>query len=203
MPGYFGKGSVFMAIDPATAKLIAKIAQSVISEEKLRKAVIGIIVGIVAVVLLILAIPLFILSHPLQCLGMILGFGDTETAAVNDFKSQFDYVIPGNNDPLIKEGTIYLPLKGNVTVVREYEEGVHSGIDLFSTENSPVVAVADGTVVYAGDIDRVNTVKIRHTNEDGIEYFSVYRCLLFICVGENDVVTAGQQIGKRRRKYGQ
>ena len=59
-----------MAIDPATAKLIAKVALNTLTDEdKRRNLIIGIVVAIVIFIMIIL-IPLFILLSPIEAIKL-------------------------------------------------------------------------------------------------------------------------------------
>ena len=64
-----------MALDPATAKLIAKVVISQITdEEKRQRLIIGIIIGIVVFTFIIM-IPLFALTSTIDKIKSFFGFG--------------------------------------------------------------------------------------------------------------------------------
>lgn len=60
-----------MAIDPATAKLIAQAALKLTTDEQARKRLLLIILVPILSVLLILTAFVYILTHPLECLGQL------------------------------------------------------------------------------------------------------------------------------------
>ena len=68
-----------MAIDPHTAKIIAKVVISQITdEEKRQRLIIGIIIGLVVIVMLLL-IPLFAITSTVDKIKSFFGFGDDGT----------------------------------------------------------------------------------------------------------------------------
>ncbi|MDR1892368.1 MAG: M23 family metallopeptidase [Oscillospiraceae bacterium] len=184
-----------MAIDPVTAKILATAAKQAATSEKGKKAIGGIIIGGVAALLVILAIPVYILSHPLQFLGNLLGIGTSAYGAAEALKTDYDYIIPANNESVIQTGTYPLPIKGNVTVIAEYDADTHPGIDFAAALQSHVIAVADGTVEFSGNADGSNVIQIKHTGEDGRVFYSRYAHLLEIFVHEGEAVTARQVTG--------
>ncbi len=109
-----------------------------------------------------------------------------------------------------------IPPDGTTWASRNYPYGstnagrlqVHHGIDLQNPLGTPVIAVQDGTVVYAGDdIGTLfgpipdfygNVIVIRHdfvTPGAGEPVFSLYGHLLSVQVEAGQRVTQGQQIG--------
>ena len=87
-----------MAIDPATAKIIAQAAAKAATSESGKKVIGGIIIGAIVLLLIILAIPVYILSHPLQALGDLFGVGTPAYNAVETFKRDYDYLYPELRD---------------------------------------------------------------------------------------------------------
>ena len=74
----------------------------------------------------------------------------------------------------------------------------HRGIDIPAAENTPVLAIADGTVRIAGAYSSYSDslVQLRHAKPDGSgDYYSNYMHLNSWCVTTNDAVTQGQVIG--------
>jgi murein DD-endopeptidase MepM/ murein hydrolase activator NlpD len=74
----------------------------------------------------------------------------------------------------------------------------HRGIDIPAAENTPVRAIAAGTVRIAGEHDRYedSLVQLQHTKSDGSGfYFSNYMHLNGWCVAEGDAVSQGDVIG--------
>ncbi len=70
----------------------------------------------------------------------------------------------------------------------------HSGLDIAAPQNTPVYAIADGTVAKVGwpTTDSGLTVIIHHPQ---LDYYSAYLHLARIDVSEAQTVTQGQQIG--------
>ena len=76
-----------MALDPATAKLIAKVVISQITdEEKRQRLIIGIIIGIVVFTFIIM-IPLFALTSTIDKIKSFFGFGDDGQASDSSYYS--------------------------------------------------------------------------------------------------------------------
>ncbi|MBM2812768.1 MAG: metalloendopeptidase-like rane protein [Chloroflexi bacterium] len=83
----------------------------------------------------------------------------------------------------------------------------HDGIDWRMPEGTPLLAVADGTVIYARDSDRfrgcslewwvqpAREIHIQHTATGGAQYRTHYLHLSELHVGEGQSVTAGDVIG--------
>jgi len=76
-----------MAIDPATAKILAQIALKAATDEEARKKIIMIALIPVVSVLLILSIFVYIVTHPLDFLGTI--FSGNELNQVTQLHEQF------------------------------------------------------------------------------------------------------------------
>lgn len=76
-----------MAIDPATAKIIAQVALKVATDEETRKKIIMIVLTPVIVVLLILTMFVYIITHPLDFLGTM--FSGNELTQVTQLHDQF------------------------------------------------------------------------------------------------------------------
>jgi murein DD-endopeptidase MepM/ murein hydrolase activator NlpD len=111
------------------------------------------------------------------------------------------------NRPIDEGGTNYID--------RTYPYGgtsggrlqVHHGVDLANPRGTPVLAAADGEVVYAGSDDTVlfgpqhdyygNLVVLRHhfTTGDGQPVFTLYGHLERVAVETGQTVTQGTQIG--------
>lgn len=91
--------------------------------------------------------------------------------------------------------TFIWPLKGKI--VEKYGEKPgfrkNDGIDIEASENTPFHAVADGTVVYAGNqLEGYGwLILVRHTNN----FVTAYAYGAEIFVAENDIVKKGQKIG--------
>lgn len=79
-------------------------------------------------------------------------------------------------------------------IIRAYSGSVHKGIDIVGERGDPVVAVADGKVVYAGTgisgYGRLLIVKHDET------YLSAYGHNDTLLVSEGDAVQGGQRIAR-------
>ena len=74
-----------MAVDPATAKLIAKaVINQITDEEKRQRLLIGIVVGVTVMILLIM-LPLFFITETIDKIKSFFGFGDDGTALDEDY----------------------------------------------------------------------------------------------------------------------
>lgn len=85
------------------------------------------------------------------------------------------------------------PAAGPVT--RGYSGSVHKGIDIGGARGDPVVAVADGTVVYAGTgiVGFGELLIVKHN----AEYLSAYGHNERLLVAEGEAVRAGQTIAHK------
>ena len=118
-----------MAIDPATAKLIAKVVISQITdEEKRKRLIVGIIVGIV-VFIFILAIPILLLVSSWKTIQSWFGW-DTETEMKESAEYFTIYQIKedyGNNlasEKLTFNGELPMPVN-NAVVTSEFGNRTH------------------------------------------------------------------------------
>ena len=118
-----------MAIDPATAKLIAKVVISQITdEEKRKRLIVGIIVGIV-VFIFILAIPILLLVSSWKTIQSLFGL-DTEAEMKESAEYSTIYQIKedyGNNlasEKLTFNGELPMPVN-NAVVTSEFGNRTH------------------------------------------------------------------------------
>lgn len=87
-----------MAIDPATAKLIAKdVISQITDEEKRQRLVIGIVIGVVVFILL-LATPILLLTSAWDSIKDFFGWeseeemkASTEYATIYEMKNEYGY----------------------------------------------------------------------------------------------------------------
>lgn len=87
-------------------------------------------------------------------------------------------------------GTIYAQFGRQVN--QRYNTFTHNdGIDILAKTFEQVIAVAQGTVIFAQQHKHVNTVIIDHGNS----YFTIYANLASIAVSAGTSVTAGTKIG--------
>lgn len=197
-----------MAIDPATAKMIAKVVISQITdEEKRQRLIIGIIIAIVIFVFIIM-IPIFALTETLDNIKSFLGFGDNGEALDDDYNSIIEmrenYGYTLDTGELIFNGTLPMPVN-NAVVTSEFgsrihpvtgKQSFHTGIDLAGTWRSNIMSVANGKIVFAGvKTGYGNCVQIEHTLEDGTKYYTLYAHLARIDVIEGQEVLQGNVIG--------
>ncbi len=98
------------------------------------------------------------------------------------------------------KGMLPTPVRGSVKIgfglVRDIEDDTvitHKGLFLETNRNEPVVAVAEGTVRYAGKIDGFKNIVIL---DHGDHYYSVYGNLQRISVKESDEILTQGYIGE-------
>jgi len=85
---------------------------------------------------------------------------------------------------------------------------VHLGVEFVNARFTPILAAADGVVIYAGDDSNVrfgpefnyygNLVVIEHpfTSPDGLSVYTLYAHMQDIAVKTDETVVAGQRIGR-------
>lgn len=197
-----------MAIDPATAKAIAKVVISQITdEEKRQRLIIGIITAIVIIVF-ILMIPLFALTSTIDKIKSYFGFGDDGKA----LDCSYDYLIEMkeqygtslDTEELVFNGTLPMPVN-NATVTSEFgsrihpvtgKQSFHTGIDIAGAWHSNIISVANGKVVFAGVKEGYgNCVEIEHKKDDGTSYYTLYAHLARIDTMPEQEVLQGNVIG--------
>lgn len=118
-----------MAIDPATAKLIAKVVISQITdEEKRQRLIIGIVVGVVVFILL-LATPILLLTSAWDSIKDFFGWNSeeemkasTEYAIIYEMKNEYGYSL--ENGELSFNGELPMPVNDAV-VTSEFGKRVH------------------------------------------------------------------------------
>ena len=199
-----------MAIDPATAKLIAKVAfKTLTDEDKRRNLIIGIVVAIV-IFLMIILIPLFILLSPLEAIKLYFSadenwnITDSSYTSMVDIKNSYESENLETGELTFSGGTLPLPVE-NPVVTCEFgsrihpitkKQSFHTGMDLAGKWHSNIMAVKDGTVVFAG-VQRGygNCVEIEHIDESGNTFFTFYAHLARIDVVKDQNVIQGNIIG--------
>lgn len=197
-----------MAIDPATAKAIAKVVISQITdEEKRQRLIIGIIVAIVIFAFVIM-IPIFALASTLDNIKSFFSFGENGEVLDEDYnrivemRENYGYVL--TSEELIFNGTLPMPVN-NAVVTSEFgsrihpvtgKQSFHTGIDLAGVWRGNIMTVANGKVVFAGVKSGYgNCVQIEHTLSDGRLYYTLYAHLARIDVVEGQEVIQGNVIG--------
>ena len=102
--------------------------------------------------------------------------------------------------PPMWSGAFVMPVSGRKTsdfglirYVNNRENGRHSGWDLAAPTGTPVVAVNEGRVVFAGTLYATGYTVILH---HGLDLYSAYAHLSKITVQEGERVGRGQQVGK-------
>lgn len=197
-----------MAIDPATAKAIAKVVISQITdEEKRQRLIIGIIVAIIVAVF-VLMIPIFALTSTVEKIRSFFSFGDDGQA----LDSSYNYLIEMKEqygttleiEELVFNGTLPMPVN-NATVTSEFgsrihpvtgKQSFHTGIDLAGAWHSNIISVANGKVVFAGvKTGYGNCVEIEHKTVEGKQYYTLYAHLARIDVVDGQEVQQGNVIG--------
>ena len=118
-----------MAIDPATAKKIASLIISQITdEEKRQRLIIGIVVGII-VFLLLLATPILLLISKWEAIKDFFGWSSeeemqtsTEYAIIYQMKEDYGYNL--ESDELVFNGELPMPVN-NAVVTSEFGNRIH------------------------------------------------------------------------------
>lgn len=199
-----------MALDPATAKLIAKVViDQITDEEKRQRLIIGIIIAIVVFVF-VLMIPIFAITSTIDKIKSYFTFDSNGKANDSSYYSLIDlnetysplYVKVGELE--IGEGTLPMPVK-NAKVTSEFGTRVHpitgkvsfhTGIDLAGAWRSEIMNVYAGKVVFAGvKVGYGNCVQIYHATPTGTEFYTLYAHLARIDVVPNQMIQAGTVIG--------
>ena len=118
-----------MAIDPATAKLIAKVLVSQITDEEKRQRLIIIIVISIILFILLLATPILILTNTLEDIGKLFGWKDEkemlesgEYASVVKLKENYGTNL--EKGELVFYGELPMPVN-NAVVTSEYGSRLH------------------------------------------------------------------------------
>lgn len=131
-----------MAVDPATAKKIAQIAISQLTdEEKRQRLIISILVGTIIFILIIM-IPLFALTETIDKIKSFFGFGENGESLDSDYDTIIEmreqYGTTLEIGELVYNGTMPMPVNDAV-VTSEYgsrihpvtgKRSFHTGIDL-------------------------------------------------------------------------
>jgi len=190
-----------MAIDPATARIIAKIALSAANDEESRKKLlIAALIPVVAV-LLIICLFVYILTSPLS---FMLNFfiNDDDRAAVEEYKIQYSNLVKLQKGTLIFNGKYPMPAKGEI--VSPYgmrlhtvtgENVMHTGIDIGTAWHCPVMSVADGQVVKIGISESYGYyIIIRHELMEET-FYSLYAHLSTIYALPDHEIEQGDIIG--------
>lgn len=118
-----------MAIDPATAKKIASIVISQLTdEEKRQRLIIGIVVGII-VFLLLLATPILLLISKWEAIKDFFSWNSEEEMQASKeyaiiYQMKEDYGIDLESDELVFNGELPMPVN-NAVVTSEFGNRIH------------------------------------------------------------------------------
>jgi hypothetical protein len=77
-----------MAMDPATAKLMAELSIKLVKDEEFRKKILIFTITPVAVLIMIIALPFYLLTHPLESFGLV---NAQEISLVENFQNEYGY----------------------------------------------------------------------------------------------------------------
>lgn len=197
-----------MAIDPATAKMIAKVAISQIAdEEKRQRLIIGIIIAIM-IFLIIIMIPIFLLTSTTESIKKFFGWENDEEITDPQYVSIMEIKKEYGKSELITEelnfnGSLPMPVNDAV-VTSEFGARVHpvtgsnsfhTGIDLAGIWHSNIISVLDGKVVWAGvKVGYGNCIEVKHVEGNEV-FYTFYAHLARIDVIEGQEVKQGNVIG--------
>ncbi len=118
-----------MAIDPATAKKIASIVISQLTdEEKRQRLIIGIVVGIIVFILL-LATPILLLISKWEAIKDFFSWNSEEEMQASKeyaiiYQMKEDYGIDLESDELVFNGELPMPVN-NAVVTSEFGNRIH------------------------------------------------------------------------------
>lgn len=197
-----------MAIDPHTAKVIAQVVISQITdEEKRQRLIIGIIIAIVIFVF-ILMIPIFAITSTIDKIKSFFGFGEDGTTTDSSYYSLVEmhdtYAPTLTVGELEYNGTFPMPVQ-NATVTCEFgsrihpitgKQSFHTGMDIAGAWHSNITAVEKGKIVWAGvQSGYGNCVEIEHITTSGTTYYTFYGHLARIDVTEGQEIVQGTVIG--------
>lgn len=191
-------------IDPATAKAIAKVVVSQITdEEKRQRLVIGIVVSIVVIIFIIM-LPILLLTSTLDKIQSFFGFKDNEINTSYDtvLEMRAEYGNEPESEELVFNGSLPMPVN-NAVVTSEYgarvhpvtgKNSFHTGIDLAGTWHSNIMSVLDGKVVFAGIQNGYgNCIEIEHI-VDGETFYTFYAHLARIDITDGQEIKQGTVI---------
>lgn len=196
-----------MAIDPATAKLIAKaVISQITDEEKRQRLIIGIIIAIMVCIIIIM-IPIFLLTETIENIKSFFGWGNDEEITNTQYTSIVEvrnqYGTNLESELLVFNGSLPMPVN-NAVVTSEFgsrihpvtgKQSFHTGIDLAGAWRSNIMSVLDGKVVWAGVKSGYgNCVEIEH-NVNNETFYTFYAHLARIDVTEGQEVKQGNVIG--------
>jgi hypothetical protein len=85
-----------MAIDPATAKLIAQAAAKIVTDEETRKKAAAIALIPIITLVVIVGVPFYILTNPLESLSALFGVNQSHITAASDFQNSYGYFGDGS-----------------------------------------------------------------------------------------------------------
>ncbi len=197
-----------MAVDPHTAKVIAQVVISQITdEEKRQRLIIGIIIAIVVTVFIIL-IPIFAITSTIDKIKSFFGFGEDGQALDSSYYSLVEihdnYALTVTVGDLEYNGTFPMPVQ-NATVTSEFgsrmhpvtgKQSFHTGIDLAGAWHSNIMSVEKGNIVFAGVQQGYgNCVEVKHTTVEGTVFYTLYAHLARIDVVEGQEIEKGTVVG--------
>ncbi len=92
--------------------------------------------------------------------------------------------------PQVQEYTFFAPVKG--TISEPYDsKAKHYAVDIVTTKDAPVKAIADGTVIFAEWTAQTgNVIIIKHNNN----FISVYKHNAMLTKDQGEIVKAGEVI---------
>ncbi len=204
----------YMAIDPATAKAIAKAAVAVVTDKEKRSNLLYILLIAVAAGLVIILMPIYLLTHPLEMLEAAFADSPEDAAYVEQYKAENDDKVLVIGNGLTLEAAYPYPVKG-ASVTSGYgertepitgEPSFHYGTDFGGVWMSEIYSVADGTVVKVcteKNDGYGNYMIIRHTGqrtaEDGTvtteTFYALYGHMHEIYMFEGQSVKRGSVVG--------
>lgn len=187
-----------MAIDPATAKIIAqKLISITLDEEKRSQTILAIIITVVLFILVIF-VPIYLITNPIESIKLL--FSEDDIGLVEQLKLDAPNI--PQKEELIFKGKFPLPLQGVLTCDYGYrispingKSEKHTGIDISGKHHDNIISIADGIVTFSG-IQRGfgNCIEIKHEIE-GEVFYSFYAHMSRLDVVVNQKILQGDIIG--------
>lgn len=198
-----------MAIDPTTAKAIAKVAAKILADKESRSKLLYIVLICLAAVIAILLLPIYILTQPMDVLKSAFQDSPSDATYVEQYKVENDDKVQVIGSDLIYEGIYPLPVK-EASISKKYGDQTdpatgnttfNYGTDFSCFGNTVIYSIADGIVaaVYTDtNLGNANYIIIRHTevrSGSAETFFSFYEYPGQIYMFEGQSVKQGAVIG--------
>lgn len=191
---------------PGTIKVALHILSSLADEERRKKLIVTIIITVITVVLLVLLVPIYLITAPLSAVKDIIT-GDISLSYIWELRKALnpDEETPEAETPtnttgeiIYNGGTLPMPITVDAKITSLYgyrnlrgKQNLHTGIDFGVPKGTEVLAVKEGTVTKAVNLERSygHHIIINHG-----EFSTLYAHGTTLFVKEGDTVKQGQVI---------